>query len=248
MPDLETINTMWHANLDGAGLCYWRVGESHITIDKGFMKLKLLRAKLDALALGKDDLAILHFRWATHGLVDPGNCHPFPLSSKMDSLRAIYGQFPLAIAHNGVFGNMCQHETLSDTQKFIAKVMCNPAIIGNLENSAVQELIRGYCGNSSKLAILKRGKLLLIGEFEEDKATGLQYSNSGYKKVNYFSRYTKDDMPVNEDDGCNWKSVDKKCELCDSETKVDYCGEVQLYLCDKCFTYNEIEIKHGRVD
>lgn len=243
MPDNKTIGTMWQGNSDGAGLAYNRPGEAAVTINKGFMKLKALKGALNELSLGKPDLVILHFRWATHGLTDAGNCHPFPLSNKIEALRAISGQFPMAIAHNGVFGNMACHETLSDTQKFIAEIMCNPAIGGNIENPAIKELIAGYCGTSSKLAILKAGKLLLIGQFEKDESTGLFYSNGGYKA--WGRAYT--DFPGDDDYFVpNANQIPKICELCYGTENLAYCDAYQLFLCAKCLDYNvSVDNKHN---
>ncbi len=244
MPDSKTIQTMWQGNPDGAGLTYWRSGEDSVTINKGFMKLKQLKSVLNELNLGTDDLMVLHFRWATHGLVDPGNCHPFPLSNKIEALRAIYGQFPCAIAHNGVFGNMACHETLSDTQKFIGKILCDPAIIGNIDNPAIVELISGYCGSSSKLAILQPGRLILIGDFVKDNDTGLIYSNRGYRPYQYANTNTchnridfQDDM---DSDYISPSSVaiQKSCELCQDTEGLTYVEEFQLFMCGKCYEFN----------
>lgn len=256
MPKSATLSTMWQANSDGAGLAYVRQGENVVRIVKGFMKLKKLKKALHDLQLGKGDLVVLHFRWATHGLTDEGNCHPFPLSNKPNLLRAVSGEFPCAIAHNGVFGNMACHETLSDTQKFIAKVLANSAIIDNIDNPAVKELITGYCGHSSKLAILKPSGVTIIGEFEADEATGLLYSNDGYmpvKTYNYGNWHNAaDEKPV--DDAARVEHVLKafrhasqmphECELCgaceddDNKQEIDYVPEFDLFLCESCFQYN----------
>lgn len=226
MPDIQTIHTMWQGNSDGAGLAYWRLGDTAVTIDKGYMKLKKLKERLAELSLGKDDLAVLHFRYATHGATDAGNCHPFPLSSKIEALRAISGQFPCAIAHNGVFGGMPCHNVLSDSQKFIAKILANSAIVDNLDNPAIGALIEGYCGNSSKLAILKPGKLILVGEYDTDK--GLLYSNRGYKTYK-------------QHDFCN---TGTQCGLCkDSATVLTFVEEFDVFMCGKCADYNLGRIK-----
>lgn len=249
MPDAKTLNIMWQANSDGAGLAYWRPNDAEVSINKGFMKLKALKTILNELNFGKADLVVLHFRWATHGLVDGGNCHPFPLSNKIEALRAISGQFPMAIAHNGVFGNMACHETLSDTQKFIAKIMCNPAIIGNIDNPAIKELIAGYCGTSSKLAILKPERLLLIGQFEKDDKTGLVYSNDGYKPFqNVWEGKNWKDFPNEPDDDYITPSqpMSKCCELCQETKDVEYDENFQLFLCSRCFEFNAQYVDQDR--
>lgn len=236
MPSLDIIKECWNGNSDGAGIAYWKTGTPNVIIDKGFMKLKALTSKLDEISLKRDDLAILHFRFATHGLVDRGNCHPFPLSTRIEALRAIYGRFPSAIAHNGVFGNMACHNVMSDTMKFIRGIIGNPLIANNLDNSSIRTLISEYCGTSSKLAILRPGKMLLIGDFIKDE--GLLYSNNGYKRF-VTSYYDREDANYSSCNNILRKSF-TGCELCGSieKDKNEYREELQLVLCDKCFAFN----------
>lgn len=240
MPTTNILRNCWDGNTDGAGIAYWKENDREVTIDKGFMKIKQLNDKIYSLNIQVNDLAVIHFRYATHGLVDRGNCHPFPLSNRIDELRASYGVFPHAIAHNGVFGDMACHQTLSDTQKFIRGILSNDLISNHLDNKAVRILLAGYCGSSSKLAILRPSKLLLIGDFIEDN--GLLYSNHGYKPVIYHKNYDDD-----YGDNCNYKKplLKNECELCGEidQSKVDYRDEFELYLCDKCLAGNNMA--HG---
>jgi predicted glutamine amidotransferase len=54
-----------------------------------------------------DRQAIIHFRWATHGKKDTGNCHPFMVSDA------------LAVIHNGVISIQCDvDKDRSDTWHF----------------------------------------------------------------------------------------------------------------------------------
>lgn len=250
MPSSEVIKTCWQSNPDGAGIAYSRLSLDNVVINKGFMKLKSLNKALDALDFTIDDQVILHFRIGTHGLIDAGNCHPFPLSKSIDELRSIQWQGNTAIAHNGIFGSMTAHETLSDTQKFIRRIMCNDAIINNIDNDAVQELISGYCGTSSKLAILRPGKINLIGNFIKDNTSGLYFSNSGYKpftplyyKGNDVYTYSpnKDYFPLND----NLK--DDVCLLCEKTSSVRYRYQEEAFLCDTCFDFS-LSNNHGCCD
>ena len=47
MPDQETIRRMWYGNPDGAGIMYALDGK--VRIEKGFMKLSDLEARLDEI-------------------------------------------------------------------------------------------------------------------------------------------------------------------------------------------------------
>jgi hypothetical protein len=230
VPSNKTLDACWQGNNDGAGLVYHKEGMDKVHIVKGFMKLKQVKMAMSEFTPA--DTVILHFRFATHGLVDAGNCHPFPLSSKLDDLRRIDGMYETAIAHNGVFGNMPCHDSLSDTQKFIGGIMANDLIRDSLDNPAIQELLSGYCGQSSKLAILRPGKLLLIGKFIED--SGIFYSNHGYKPytpIIYHNNQSTFDK--------SWDTnVKEKCLLCETTEKVWYRYPEDAYLCDKCVEFN----------
>lgn len=190
MPDEKILKNCWRNNSDGAGFSYVREGSNTVCIVKGFMKLKALIKSLEYHKFTPEDDVVLHFRFATHGLCDGGNCHPFPLSARTVDLRSKFIITNIAIAHNGIFGQMPDHETLSDTQKFISTVLANKAVINNLDSAAVQELIRGYCGSSSKLAIMRPSGILHIGDFVKDE--GMYYSNSQYKEFG-FTRYGNHD-------------------------------------------------------
>lgn len=246
IPSYGILSECWQCNSDGAGFAYIREGSNTVIIKKGFMKLKTLNKALKELSFKENDNVIIHFRFATHGLNDAGNCHPFPLSHSTDDLRAVQWQGDIAIAHNGVFGNMPCHETLSDTQKFISGVLCNPVIKDNFDNKAVQELILGYCGSSSKLAILRPSGILLIGKFIEDK--GLYFSNNGFKKTVY--NYPTNQYPSNsyyENKGffghMNYDNIDlpldvDECILCKTKTDILWREEEDAFLCTRCAEFN----------
>lgn len=235
MPSMATLQECWKVNSDGAGIAYVREKDKSVTILKGFMKFKRLKSVLSVLDFQENDSVIIHFRFATHGKVDCGNCHPFPLSNKSDDLRAIKGEYPVAIAHNGIFGNMPQHNTLSDTQKFIATILANPYVMNGLDSPAIKELIRGYCGSTSKLAILKPEKMTTIGDFIEDE--GVLYSNSGYKTYGYITKYDNWKSRYDDDYPLIGKSIDKECELCGNLRNVDYDEGYQCYICNNCLDY-----------
>lgn len=243
MPSSKILSNCWQDNKDGAGLCYNKEGSNEVCIVKGFMKLKALKMKLSELSLTDNDNVVIHFRFATHGLVDAGNCHPFPLSASINDLRCVEGVFDTAVAHNGVFGSMSAHETLSDTQKFIRGILANTAVINNLDNVAVQELISGYCGTSSKLAILRPNKMLLIGNFIKDDDTGLYFSNHGYKPavqyVTHAHSYSSKGYYGVDDFYNKWDSHDNvdadKCLLCEKKETVRWRFREEAYLCNTCF-------------
>lgn len=236
MPSKAILKECWSGNSDGAGVAFYRPGDNAVTIEKGFMKLKKFMGYINHMDFGINDIVVMHYRYATHGLKDEGNCHPFPLTKDHKELRATMGSFPVAIAHNGVFHNMASHDTLSDTQKFISGVLANEAIINNIDNKAVQELISGYCGSSSKLAILKPNRLLMIGDFIEDN--GIYYSNHGYKVYtpvihnHAYNNWDDEYMPAG-------KPASKlECLLCNSTDEVFWLDEEDAFVCSQCIKLN----------
>ena len=244
-PSEKTLRACFTNNDDGAGFAYYKPGERVVHIRKGFMKVEDLFEAIRLSGIGKDYVAMYHFRQATHGLVDGGNCHPFPVSNSAERLRALSLEVPTAVAHNGIFGTMPAHNTLSDTQKFIAQVLSDSAIIQNLEHKSVQELIKGYCGTSSKLAFLRVNREpIIIGKWEKHK--GLYFSNDGYR-VHKFITYGGYDTGYSHGGGYlsgKWsKDWDKAiaatnkrliCDICDGTVGVEYNQYLESDICPGC--------------
>ena len=81
--------------------------------------LEHLKRKTDLNAL---DL-VVHFRLATHGTVNPGNCHPFPVTGNLKRMQEVDLAVSSALAHNGVLHKFAPPKSLniSDTMYFIYK-------------------------------------------------------------------------------------------------------------------------------
>lgn len=244
MPSSKTLQECWQGNSDGAGIAYSRSGVEGVKLVKGFMKLKTLKSALNELAFTLEDQVIIHFRFATHGLKDAGNCHPFPVSKRIDELRALEGSFNTVVAHNGVFGSMPRHETLSDTQKFIGSVLASSAIIDHLEDDAIQELIAGYCGSSSRLVFLRGQKLFLLGQWVKDEPSGLWFSNDGYKP--YMPAVTQHGVghgwqghgQHHDGDDYDYEIKPEECLLCEKKESVKWRWREDAFLCEACYEFS----------
>lgn len=219
VPLTETLDNCFNANKDGIGFAYNLPGED-ITIHKGFMNVKKLEHMLSTHQITKDHNLIIHFRFATHGKKDQGNCHPFPLTEKFDTMRILHCTCPVAIAHNGVFGGMPVSEMYSDTMKFIGGVLSSPEVINNLESKSVKELIKGYCGFGSKLAFLRPQGLSLVGNFELDE--GVYYSNGQYKSF-VTRRNDKWEPDALGKTWCYHHDTRDFCKWCHEHNKWDEC-------------------------
>lgn len=114
----ELIRACWDSNPDGAGVSY--VNKGNVIIDKGIMTVDELIKKINKLQNKK---LVVHFRYATHGLVDEGNTHPFPVSHFHEELRKKKIRTSVAVHHNGVIRGVKNDKVLSDSQVFIRDVL-----------------------------------------------------------------------------------------------------------------------------
>jgi len=181
-PSVETLETCFRSNPDGAGFM-WADGK-RVRIRKGFMTFEEFINAVDEECIPKGSALVMHFRIATHGKVQPCCCHPFPVSSEPEDLRATAIDARFGVAHNGVISGRKTNESWSDSMDFICDVIAPLSRIcpGFINNSNAQELLEGAC--QSKLAIMDNaGDLMLVGGFHEDG--GVFYSNTSYLPVAY---------------------------------------------------------------
>lgn len=234
LPTSEIFDNCYLSNRDGIGISYNLPGENPIIV-KGFKNVKKLESMLNRLGITKDHNLVVHFRLATHGFKDQGNCHPFPLSGDYKSMRLLNCSCDCSVAHNGVFSEMPSHEKYSDTMKFVGGILASPGIVENLESTAVKELIRGYCGYSSKLAFLSKTGLTVIGKFEEDN--GVFYSNYQYKnfgnRIAYYDNNNNDTHRNNHGWGDNNVSGQSWCHRHKAYDNCTWCGTHRVF--DDCF-------------
>ena len=180
MPDEETLRRCFMSNPDGAGFM-WADGKI-VHIRKGFMKFDDFMDALDT-EIPEDERTdtaiVMHFRIATHGKVQPGCCHPFPLTDDKKQMAATSTKSRFGVAHNGVIAGRTTNDNWSDSMDFIAYVMTplmrmNPSF---MHNSNALDLLDGAC--DSKLAIMDNsGEIATVGHFYEDD--GVMYSNTSY--------------------------------------------------------------------
>jgi predicted glutamine amidotransferase len=246
LPIDEDLKEGESGNKDGIGIAYWKNNTKEVLIKKDFLNIDTFLLWLHE-NIKKEDSCVIHFRYATHGLKDMGNRHPFPLTKNTELLRKTELVCQSAVAHNGIISEYNRHETYSDTQKFILDILSDDTIKNNLESEGIKKLISSFVG-SDRLAILTNtGKIHLWGDYEKEK--DIFYSNSGYKRKNYLTRmyhqYYKSDMDgydyVNKDLNKNWEGFKDRCEGCLENKFVRYVEVVKenknselRKLCKKC--------------
>lgn len=182
MPDERTLRTMWTNNPHGAGIMY-AGKDGKVYIDKGYMDWTSFIERLRTLgtpAQVREMGVVLHFRIATHGGVNPGNTHPFPVSSSVSALTKLRGTCKVGVAHNGIIP-IEPRDGISDTMEFVASELAplaakNPAWYTDPETmAAIGRRIR------SKLAVLDgAGNVAYYGDFIQEP-DGMIYSNTSFR-------------------------------------------------------------------
>jgi predicted glutamine amidotransferase len=130
---------------------------------------------------------LLHFRYATHGKRDKLNTHPH-YSPEHKAL----------IIHNGIisgYGTDAKSDTVDFVEKMIDKL---PAKW--YDNKALIALLEQAIGRYNKIAmLLQSGRVIVLNknEWQTDKATGITYSNGGYKQTTYY--YNSDSFISRQD-------------------------------------------------
>ena len=237
VPDDKILETCFRNNNDGAGFAFNHNGR--VVIKKGFMKFNDF---IDAFNTYnhrynfKERGVLIHFRIATHGGVNQGMTHPFPIQSDNGALQKIEYISDYAVIHNGTIsltGSTARKETnMSDTAVFIRDYLYDIARNKDwFDCSANIDLIEKLI--DSKMAILnKDGRFITTSGFTEDN--GILYSNTSYQD-NYFrykrTNYSNSLLPdfYDYDDysdyyGCpdyyRYLTEDKKKENKDSNKKI----------------------------
>ena len=165
----KKISNAWDSNSDGSGYSFSKDGK---IITKKYMDLKSFKSNFNSdWNSNKDKTFLIHFRYATHGLKNVSNVHPFKVNEN------------LVFAHNGIINCVEDDNKLSDTQMF------NKEVLQKLDKSFlkndVQKLLIENSIGSSKLAFLdSNGHYTIINESDGhwNENNSIWYSNDGYKR------------------------------------------------------------------
>ena len=247
-PDKEIAEAM-DTNSDGFGYMYLK--DNYIHIVKGAMNPNEVELLFNQLPDDINQLPmVMHFRLATHGSVNPANCHPFPITTDKGVLGLTELECKTAVAHNGIIPSKFvdakyvkrvwvqgkkqpdDEDELSDTGLFVREYL---APMGKaIFNQVVGKLL----STVGKMAILdaKRG-CILIGDFTRDNDRF--YSNDTYKsrtsgyyrngKDNHWKGYNADDddedNPLYEALGMGWANLAGNQYKYSGYGKCDFCNQ-----------------------
>lgn len=205
----KIIKHAWESNPDGGGFAYIKDGE--IVIEKGFMTAKkFIKAFFRARHQNQDSMFLAHLRWASKGVVNEENTHPFIIND---------GEF--AMIHNGTIYNVDTEKDQSDTSAFAENILSKlPANF--ISEKVYDSLIEDYIGKSKVAMLLKNNTIRIyngqLGHVED--GGNIWYSNDYYKL--HVKRYT----------ATTTTTVHKTCTYCNG--MLIFQGEQNSGICNEC--------------
>lgn len=180
-PKLEDLMQGACSNPHGYGFAI-AVGDKIIS-ERGMSAKKVTKRFLELREQYPDSYAIYHQRYATHGVKNEGNCHPFKVG----------GSDMTYLAHNGVL-SMALHDKdkRSDSRVFAEDTLPLIGGVASLDDENVFTMVSKFA-SSSKIAILTVDpkasfRLYLINENlgHWDKE-GIWWSNYTYEKPRVYT-------------------------------------------------------------
>jgi hypothetical protein len=176
------LQDAWEQNPHGAGFCYTTTSGRVVAV-KGLMSLKSLVKRLLRHPTDEVDISI-HFRWATSGLKNRDNTHPWVIGSK------------LAVVHNGIFSHVKDEPEVSDTGVWVRD------FVGRLHDAGLVQHLAPYierdAGSWNKVIIHEEGFApLILNEKAGTWKDGIWYSNENFggpfQKYRYYGSRWEDD-------------------------------------------------------
>lgn len=199
-----------------------------------------------------ESYAIWHARYATHGVKNQDNCHPFQVGDDANTV----------LAHNGVLDTFIgKDDKRSDTRIFAEDTLPKLGGVRALEDENLYRMVEGWA-SGSKIAVLTTNpdaqfQLYLINErLGTWDDNGVWWSNSSYKRSTYtytLKDYSKPATPI----ATSLKSADydieqeyynelltqgseeyltiDQCPMCEALVDIDRSAEYCQY-CDACMS------------
>lgn len=179
----EVLERCFERNPSGCGFA--ASIDNKLIIRKGFFDFEQLWQEFSQVQ-GKY-ACMIHFRFASAGVIDQDNCHPFRIDKNH------------AMVHNGTlydFISSDENETLSDTglfNKFVLKPMFKHW--GNFHKSKIgRYFLEKSMDNRSKMVIMNnKGEFLFIRKEAHVEEEGIIWANDGFRE---FSTYCRTTLPI----------------------------------------------------
>lgn len=188
MPSEAEIENAWQANSDGFGIGYSHQGKLYVG-----KTLKLEEAKRYISAVPANAPLLLHWRYATHGVISEDNCHPY---------SCLNGEW--LGAHNGVLAKQPLMPGKTDSEAYLLSLRTKPKK-ARIEHEISQ---LGY----GKIGLISvRGEVVIANEAEGEwrvasevweSNSGLDGWGSGLPVSSYLSRRSTSTLHKLECDYC----------------------------------------------
>ena len=181
VPSEDVLHNCFLSNPHGAGVAIIHPGATSVEVHKGFMKFDDLRTFVNTNVTQFDAVAY-HFRITTAGGTSPGNCHPFPVSSDVNALKALDYTARFVLMHNGILGKGDEKAGLSDTQLYVRDKLA-PRNIRSIE-SVKRDVAAETVGSRVLLmdGMAHDVEMTGTGWVQGDKtAPGMWFSNDSFK-------------------------------------------------------------------
>jgi len=203
-------------------------------VHKGFSDAHDLWAALNEYENWEERSVIVHARIATSGKVNASNCHPYPITSDMKSLKAWDSyNVKMAIAHNGfiAWGKEEELENHSDTMLFVRDIVSK---VADLSQEAFENILLCTArSNSCKFATINKDGIKIYGDgWIED--SGCLYSNTSYipkkrKEISDWCLYCGSTMYWDNTEGwvCPYCNAAREKQL-PSTKRCKACGDIIL--------------------
>lgn len=221
LPDDTILRRCMTKNKDGAGFAIAAPEGTYLS--KGYFKYKDFKEAIDTVVKPEDD-CLMHFRFATAGYINAANCHPFPITTNLEELKAqsLFTSDPV-FAHNGIMSiqDVSEASPYSDSLLFLLDVLGN----FDVSDDSTRNLLRVTAlMTGSKFITFKHQEISMYGNgwIKDD---GIWYSNSGY-------RYTVTSSLLRG--GAYTSYVDRICPGC-GEMVISWCKNCKWYVFrEKC--------------
>jgi hypothetical protein len=207
------------------GFGYSVIAGDKIITGKGMSAKKVIKEFLAVRKQYPKSYAMYHARFATHGVKNDDNCHPFKIGGSDLSYLAHNGILPVHIEPN---------DKRSDTRIFADDILPSMGGITALDNPNLYGMIEGWA-SGSKIAVFTLDPnaqydcYIINEDLGHWDNAGNWWSNDSYKPSkwgNFFQKYD-DSLDLTE----GWASDEGVCYTCgevmsneDSPYYCDYCG------------------------
>ena len=207
------------------GFGYAVIAGNKIITGKGMSAKKVIKEFLAVRKQYPASYAMYHARFATHGVKNEENCHPFPVG----------GSNLTYLAHNGILEvDIPTNDKRSDTRIFADDILPAMGGVKALDNPNLYRMLEKWA-SGSKVAVFTLDPAADYDCYiiNEDLGTwdneGNWWSNDSYKQASWSSFYKQYDYTGTAHDTVLDDNMCKMCEAIQVE-------DANPYYCEMCYT------------